>query len=558
MARVPVSGAGSHVPAGRVAAGAGLVLALALGGCGATSAEWPGRGDGGSVAPAVDAPVAPSRDGSGGGDGGGNPCDPSGIDLTGCACTDVGATRPCWPGSADPAARGVGACRDGTQSCVQSNEFVGWGDCTGAVLPGAEVCTGTGDENCDGRTGCADPECATQAGCIPDCQTGATQPCYSGPDGTSGVGVCHTGVRSCDASGHWGDCVGEVTPGTEGPLHGNCGDGLDNNCNGLTDCEELGCLLTSGCGAQVCTAGDSRACYTGPSGTNGVGPCHGGTQSCASDGKSWGPCTGEQTPTNEGAACSDGVDNDCNGHTDCADPACATVPACCVPPSGGTVDETIWANSPSDLYQVDPTTFAVTHVGAFNTSDEITDIAVTPNGELYAISFSALYHVDRTTAAATFIATVAGSSDNGLTFLSDGTLLAADGAGEVARIDPASGAVTAVGQFGNGLSSSGDLVAVGGIMYGISATGAGGADASANNVLLRVDVATGAATVVGPIGFGQVWGLAYVHARVIGFNTSGQIIEIDPATGAGTLLATRSVQFWGAGMSPGVPVNPCP
>jgi len=45
---------------------------------------------------------------------------------------------------------------------------------------------------------------------------------------------------------------------------------------------------------------------------------------------------------------------------------------------------------------------------------------------------------------------------------------------------------------------------------------------------------------------------------VIGFNTSGQIIQIDPQTGAGTLLATRNVQFWGAGMSPDVPVNPCP
>ena len=63
---------------------------------------------------------------------------------------------------------------------------------------------------------------------------------------------------------------------------------------------------------------------------------------------------------------------------------------------------------------------------------------------------------------------------------------------------------------------------------------------------------------VGPIGYGNVWGLAYVNARVIGFTTAGQILEIDPATGAGTLLATRSVVFWGAGMSPLVEANQCP
>jgi hypothetical protein len=207
---------------------------------------------------------------------------------------------------------------------------------------------------------------------------------------------------------------------------------------------------------------------------------------------------------------------------------------------------------------VDPTTFAVTHVGAFGAGDSITDIAVTPAGELYGISFSALYRVDKNTGLATYVAALSGSSNNGLTFLPSGALLAASGAGDVASINPSTGGTTFVGNFGNGLSSSGDLVAVGPVMYGISSTGAGGTDAATNNVLLRVDVATGVATIVGPIGYGQVWGLAFVGARVIGFNTSGQIIEIDPQTGAGSLLATRNVQFWGAGMSPDVPVNPCP
>ena len=81
------------------------------------------------------------------------------------------------------------------------------------------------------------------------------------------------------------------------------------------------------------------------------------------------------------------------------------------------------------------------------------------------------------------MADVSGSGNNGLTFLPNGNLLAADGGGAVKRIDTGSGAVTNLGNFGNGLSSSGDLVAVGTIMYGISSTSAGGSDATSNNVL---------------------------------------------------------------------------
>src|SRR5262249_5830920 len=97
-----------------------------------------------------------------------------------------------------------------------------------------------------------------------------------------------------------------------------------------------------------------------------------------------------------------------------------------------------------------------------------------------------------------------------------------------------------------------------GTMYGVSATNPGGSNASSNNVLIRVDTSTGHATPVGPIGFGDVLGLAYVSSKVIGFTQSGKIIQINPLTGAGTLLATRAVAWWGAGMSPLVQSSVCP
>jgi len=62
------------------------------------------------------------------------------------------------------------------------------------------------------------------------CKPGTTQACYSGAPGTQGVGPCTGGTQSCDPSGTWGPCVGEVVPSGE-----SCGNGVDDNCNGMTD-----------------------------------------------------------------------------------------------------------------------------------------------------------------------------------------------------------------------------------------------------------------------------------------------------------------------------------
>lgn len=65
------------------------------------------------------------------------------------------------------------------------------------------------------------------------CDPGDTKTCYSGQDGTKGIGPCHEGKATCDASGVWGPCVGEVVPAGE-----TCTDGVDNNCNGAVDEDE--------------------------------------------------------------------------------------------------------------------------------------------------------------------------------------------------------------------------------------------------------------------------------------------------------------------------------
>jgi uncharacterized protein (AIM24 family) len=55
------------------------------------------------------------------------------------------------------------------------------------------------------------------------------QPCYDGPPGTEGVGICKAGAQTCAADGMaWGACAGEVVPQTE-----NCATPLDENCDGM-------------------------------------------------------------------------------------------------------------------------------------------------------------------------------------------------------------------------------------------------------------------------------------------------------------------------------------
>ncbi len=64
----------------------------------------------------------------------------------------------------------------------------------------------------------------------PACTPGATQACYTGAPGTAGVGPCVGGTQTCDSGGNWGPCAGEVIPKGE-----TCGNGVDENCNGMVD-----------------------------------------------------------------------------------------------------------------------------------------------------------------------------------------------------------------------------------------------------------------------------------------------------------------------------------
>lgn len=218
----------------------------------------------------------------------------------------------------------------------------------------------------------------------------------------------------------------------------------------------------------------------------------------------------------------------------------------------------MFVHSDTTLYAVDDLDFDLIHIGEFGLGEEdlITDLAVTPDGSVYAISSDNVFAIASDTGEATLSTEFDGGLNVGMTFLDSGELLVAEKDGTVRRVDPESGDVMMVGKFGGGYGTAGDLVAVSdGTMFAI-AEDLDGED-GASNVLVTIDPADGTvADVIGPIGFSDVFGCAYARGHVYAFTKGGDIIEVDRMTGAGTLKRSYSdLTFWGAGVTPTVDVE---
>jgi hypothetical protein len=184
-----------------------------------------------------------------------------------CGIREVCIDRVCRPIDLGPDKDGDGF--PVTIDCDDLDPFTHPADDLEGIPGGHEFCDGK-DNDCDGLT---------DEGCWP-CEEGTFQSCGSD------LGVCTQGTQSCTA-GLWGPCSGRG-PSEELP------DGLDNDCDGVTD------------EGMPCQAGAARACL------GSIGACQPGQQRCLETG-SWSDCENGVPPTPE--AC-DGLDNDCDGLTD--------------------------------------------------------------------------------------------------------------------------------------------------------------------------------------------------------------------------------------------------
>ena len=131
-------------------------------------------------------------------------------------------------------------------------------------------------------------QCSNCGGPPPECSSGQSRSCYTGPSNTRKKGNCKDGRQTCSSSGKWGSCTGETKPSSE-----SC-DGKDNDCDGQTDEGNPG-------SGKYCKA-------------NGAGACGDGTTTCQG-GKII--CKASTPSSNE--TC-DGKDNNCNGQIDEGNP----------------------------------------------------------------------------------------------------------------------------------------------------------------------------------------------------------------------------------------------
>ena len=126
----------------------------------------------------------------------------------------------------------VGACGDSFLDGKNGSNDPGAGGTGDIDLgdPQTEVCNNGLNEDGDADV---DENCV--------CDIGQMQDCFPGAPNQAGVGICSFGTQVCypiganevETYGQWGPCQDAVLPQTE-----QCGDGLDSDCNGRTDCDE--------------------------------------------------------------------------------------------------------------------------------------------------------------------------------------------------------------------------------------------------------------------------------------------------------------------------------
>ena len=195
---------------------------------------------------------------------------------------------------------------------------------------------------------------------------------------------------------------------------------------------------------------------------------------------------------------------------------------------------------------------AFSEAGSGATFGSVTDIAVDQHGVLYAVTFTSLYTCNPQTAECWMLAPLTASS-NGLTFVPPGTvsasadtLIGISTSGVWTALSITNGTVQQVGlgSYGGGYSSSGDA-------YSIDTVGTFAAvnkSNVSNDVIVEVDPTTGKVlSTIAEIDHTSVYGLAGWKQYMYAFDATGDVIQIDVATGDYSVILETSYAWWGAG-----------
>jgi Bacterial pre-peptidase C-terminal domain len=198
------------------------------------------------------------------------------------------------------------------------------------------------------------------------------------------------------------------------------------------------------------------------------------------------------------------------------------------------------STSASEIGTIDPTTGVFSPLSS--ASAAYNDLASAPSGELFGASASSLYRIDRTTGTSAQIGNF-GTSVNmdSLTFAVDS--LYAAGSSGFYRINSATGSASLIANI-PGFDSSGDLIYDGASGRFLATSKNSAAKDSLYSIALD-----GSATLVGDVGFSNVWGLALENDVLYGYTSNRLQVIIDRTTGKGTFdrsITGTTAQIYGA------------
>lgn len=272
-------------------------------------------------------PAGSSCTGIGGGvcDGIGNCVCPAG--QTNCG----GICRPTGSGCAV----GVGACqRFGTVVCSGTSTVCS----ASAGSPTAEVCNGI-DDNCDGTV-----DNIAASACAPN--------------------ACQTGVLTCSGASTVCVATANRAAGTSCPAP------VNGTCNGAGTCV---CPAGTGDCGGICTAGLGNSC------TVGTGVCQRtGSLVCTGAGSVGCNVSAGAPSMSPETNCTNGLDDDCDGLTDLADPNCPRGPA----------NDRCASATPVTLSAGSPAYFSGTTVGAAHDTDGTCGAATSAGDVFYRFTIT--------------------------------------------------------------------------------------------------------------------------------------------------------------------------
>lgn len=304
-------------------------------------------------------------------------------------------------------------------------------------------------------------------------------------------------------------------------------DGASPECRSAADCEDGVSCTEDRCVAGSCTQRiDELLCETGS--VCQVGRCDPTTG-----------CVATAVSCNDGIPCT--VDS-------CSDPdGCAHEPDASLCPIShrcdvvrGCVAQALIHDS-NALYQVDLPSGDFTRLTALPA--RLTDIALASDRRLYGVNFTSIFEVDERLGGVRPLF----PSPGALVALEEGPGGVLFGAGQdnrIVAINLEAGTSEVVAELPGSWVASGDIAFVEGRML-VTATDVPSAE-SGSDQLAEINLATGTARLLGPTGFPCIWAVAAFGPTLYGFTCNGDLLRIDPFTGAGERLRSLGLRIGGA------------